>query len=574
MKKKEHSKSIMFYITIFFIFINILCFIIFFAVIQVQYYKVAQRNINESNQKATEAFKQNYERIRHYMNELTLQIYADEDINKFCRKIYQKDYEGEVKRQSLISDVRNACFKYLYYYDFVQGICICMEDEAQSNIYLGSWASDVADWRIELQQDIIEYKGVLHCFETEKNRRIIYARTLRDYENVLKDDSVIGTVMLVLSAKDVEDSLKSIGMTENSFAILKNKDNMVVASSRTGDKNRSLEEILKAEKQELEVFYTPIEALSQELVIVTPSSSVNISTIAFTQTIGLIIVLTVLLDSIIIFIVSKRLTRPIEKMVYQIQGIGIGKIENQHVVAQGYREIEDIADNFNLMLDRIENLVRENYLIGIKEKSARIEALQSQINPHFIFNTLETINWKIMFLDVPEVSNMISYLGNILRYTTYQYGKYVTVKQELAQIENYLYIQEIRYDHSFVSKILTQEDAEDISIPCLLIQPLVENAVIHGVKNKKNGIIVIQAKVCKDYLEIMVFDNGGGMNQETIDKILNQSEELEQESIGLTNVSQRICLTYNVKQGLYIKSKKDKYTRIDIRIPLEQMRRK
>ena len=196
--------------------------------------------------------------------------------------------------------------------------------------------------------------------------------------------------------------------------------------------------------------------------------------------------------------------------------------------------------------------------------------MQSQINPHFIFNTLETINWKVMFLDVPEVSNMISYLGNILRYTTYQYGKYVSVKQEMAQIENYLYIQEIRYDHSFDTRILMDEDAGKTIIPCLLIQPLVENAVVHGLRNKKDGVLMIRARIRKDNLEITVLDNGCGMDAAIIQNILKKPDEMIGESIGLANVNQRLCLTYNLEQGLYIKSRKGHYTRMDIVIPLTQ----
>ena len=255
--------------------------------------------------------------------------------------------------------------------------------------------------------------------------------------------------------------------------------------------------------------------------------------------------------------------------VDQIQDIGITDIARK-VDASGYSEIENIAEDFNHMLTRIQNLVNENYVISLNEKNARIEALQSQINPHFIFNTLDTINWKVMFLDMPEVTNMITCLGDMLRYTTYQYGKYVTASQEILQIKNYLYIQEIRYDHSFEAFYDVEEEALKQVIPCLIIQPLVENAVVHGLKDKKDGVLVIKLRIEENMLKIMVFDNGNGMEQQKIREVYQSTEGTIKESIGLSNVNKRICLTYSVEKGLEIKSRVGHYTRIEILIPIAE----
>ncbi len=573
-KKRKKSKSIVVSISVLFIFINIICFIVIFYLIEDQYYQMAKKNIYESNVKAAESFQRDFENIRFYMNDLTLRIYADEDINLLCRKIYQGDYKSEQEKQLLVAQAQDACFEYLYYYDFVQSIRIFMEDDAKTDIRLmrGNWISTVTDCRDEVQEEIIACKGVLKCYDVGAEHQIIFARTLKDFQNVLKDDRVMGTVMLNLSPKYLQDSLSDIGITENSYAMLKSEDGTISSSTRKGNKGRSFQDVLDEEEaqQSMEVFTMKIKPLRQELVILTPSSDIRLSVGAFSKTLILVIALMALLNFIIVLAVSRMLTKPVGKLVSQIQGIGVDSIVNQHVEASGYREIEDIADNFNYMLNRIEVLVKENYLITLKEKNARIEAMQSQINPHFIFNTLETINWKVMFLDVPEVSNMISYLGNILRYTTYQYGKYVSVKQEMAQIENYLYIQEIRYDHSFDTRILMDEDAGKTIIPCLLIQPLVENAVVHGLRNKKDGVLMIRARIRKDNLEITVLDNGCGMDASIIQNILKKPDEMIGESIGLANVNQRLCLTYNLEQGLYIKSRKGHYTRMDIVIPLTQ----
>lgn len=572
MKKK--SKSIAFSISIFFIILNVISFGAMFYLTGEQYYKMARDDIHDRGTMVALDTQRKFDDMRFYMNDLTLKIYADTELNGICSKLYRGEYKDEAERASLSYQAESLCFDYLYYYSFIQSLGIAIEDREKTDIQLrktmnAQMYASVKEYREEIQDEIIANQGVISCFDVGESHQIVFARTLRDYENVLKDNRVIGTVMVTLSQQYMQNVLNYALITPNSFAFFKNQEGMISYSTLKEGAKKTADELLKeAAGNKYEMVSVPIEILNQTLVVVIPDKDIRLSFGEFSRTLTAFILIMAVLNLILVLVISKHLTRPMDTLVHQIRNIDVTRLENQQVSASGYSEIENIAENFNKMLGRIEHLVTENYKISLNEKNARIEALQSQINPHFIFNTLDTINWKVMFLNVPEVSNMISYLGDMLRYTTYQYGKYVTVEQEISQIRNYLYIQEIRYDHSFEARLLIEETAKKAVIPCLIIQPLVENAVVHGLHGKRDGVLVIRARIREGLLEIQVIDNGQGMDEKTRKEILEKKESGESGSIGLANVNQRLRLTYSMEEGLLIQSRKGYYTRVEMWIPI------
>lgn len=575
--KKKRSKSIAFSISIFFISLNVISFLLFFYLINSQYFKIAKSNILENNRIAAENINKNFDDVRFYLNDLTLKMYSDANLNDICSRIFRGEFENNAKRQSLAFEAESLCYDYLLSYNFIHSVGIFLEDSAKTDIYLiKNYSSTTYQvhraYREQAQEQVIRNKGAIKCYDVGKEHSIIFARTIKDFKNVLKDDQITGTVMVMIRGQYIRDILKNAVTTPGSYAMLVNGDGEVTYATRDDLNGQLLSEVVKEDSDggtSPQMLEREIESLEQKLVIVTPVQDISLSISSFKNTLIEFLIILVILNLILVLLISKKLTKPMHNFVDQIQDIGITDIARK-VDASGYSEIENIAEDFNHMLTRIQNLVNENYVISLNEKNARIEALQSQINPHFIFNTLDTINWKVMFLDMPEVTNMITCLGDMLRYTTYQYGKYVTASQEILQIKNYLYIQEIRYDHSFEAFYDVEEEALKQVIPCLIIQPLVENAVVHGLKDKKDGVLVIKLRIEENMLKIMVFDNGNGMEQQKIREVYQSTEGTIKESIGLSNVNKRICLTYSVEKGLEIKSRVGHYTRIEILIPIAE----
>ena len=575
--KKKRSKSIAFSISIFFISLNVVSFLLFFYLINSQYFKIAKSNILENNRIAAENINKNFDDVRFYLNDLTLKMYSDANLNDICSRIFRGEFENNAQRQSLAFEAESLCYDYLLSYNFIHSVGIFLEDSAKTDIYLiKNYSSTTYQvhraYREQAQEQVIRNKGAIKCYDVGKEHSIIFARTIKDFKNVLKDDQITGTVMVMIRGQYIRDILKNAVTTPGSYAMLVNGDGEVTYAPRDDLNGQLLSEVVKEDSDggtSPQMLEREIESLEQRLVIVTPVQDISLSISSFKNTLIEFLIILVILNLILVLLISKKLTKPMHNFVDQIQDIGITDIARK-VDASGYSEIENIAEDFNHMLTRIQNLVNENYVISLNEKNARIEALQSQINPHFIFNTLDTINWKVMFLDMPEVTNMITCLGDMLRYTTYQYGKYVTASQEILQIKNYLYIQEIRYDHSFEAFYDVEEEALKQVIPCLIIQPLVENAVVHGLKDKKDGVLVIKLRIEENMLKIMVFDNGNGMEQQKIREVYQSTEGTIKESIGLSNVNKRICLTYSVEKGLEIKSRVGHYTRIEILIPIAE----
>ena len=213
---------------------------------------------------------------------------------------------------------------------------------------------------------------------------------------------------------------------------------------------------------------------------------------------------------------------------------------------------------------------------------AEIKALQAQINPHFLFNTLENINWMAQLNGVPEISDTVSALAKLIDGSIGRGDRMISFSEELEYKENYMTILKNRYEHKLEMETKLDEELMDIKIPRLLIQPLVENAVKHGIeKSRRNGVIRLSAYREDSHVVFQVVDNGIGMKPEELealnlrlqkDALINEgnSTGAAGKSIGLENVNRRIKLLYGSTYGVEIESSYDEYTRVIVRLPVDQ----
>ena len=191
--------------------------------------------------------------------------------------------------------------------------------------------------------------------------------------------------------------------------------------------------------------------------------------------------------------------------------------------------------------------------------------LQAQINPHFLYNTLDTIVWLAEDKRNEEAVSMVTSLSDFFRTTLCQGRDYITVHEEKSHIESYLKIQQFRYQDIMDYEIEIEEQMRDFVIPKLLLQPLVENALYHGAKNKRGkSLIRVTGRLENGKLIFKVTDNGKGMTQAELDKlrenIKKTPNERESDSFGLANINQRIRHYYGKDYGLYIESEENKGT--------------
>lgn len=191
-------------------------------------------------------------------------------------------------------------------------------------------------------------------------------------------------------------------------------------------------------------------------------------------------------------------------------------------------------------------LIDEVSLIYERERKAEIRALQSQINPHFLYNTLDTIQWKALDYNAYEIAEMIQKLSQVFRISLSDGKEYIPVEQEIKHVQSYLDIQKIRYKDQFDYTLTVDKDAESLIIPKLIIQPLVENSIYHGIKGmEEKGLIDISIRLVDERIVIIVADNGKGMDKKALDHLKNDlTSHAETEHYGLHNIYEKLHLTY------------------------------
>jgi two-component system sensor histidine kinase YesM len=215
-----------------------------------------------------------------------------------------------------------------------------------------------------------------------------------------------------------------------------------------------------------------------------------------------------------------------------------------------------------------------NNRLELAQKDIKLKMMASQINPHFLFNALESIRMKAHLNGEAEIATTVRLLGRLMRRNLEIGSGKTTVLQELDMVRSYLQIQQFRFGNRLIYEVNLEESATDMSIPPLIIQPLVENAVIHGLENKEEPVTVkVDITIEQRELKIKVEDDGIGMEAGQLTRLLDRirgADEPEGSSIGLRNVHQRLTLMYGERNGLHIESALQVGTTVYFSIPREE----
>lgn len=239
----------------------------------------------------------------------------------------------------------------------------------------------------------------------------------------------------------------------------------------------------------------------------------------------------------------------------------------------GQREIQELMASFNQMVQNIRDMLRLTEETMQKKHEAEIQALQSQINPHFIVNTLNSIRFMAQVAQFDGIRRMAEALVSIVSCSFRSSVSFYTVREELEMLETYVYLMRIRYSNGFEVSYEVDEDCLDYCLPRLTLQPVVENAITHGLDEMTEELGQIRISVyCRDgYLCLSVWDNGRGMSPEQIELLKKGRPRRpgDNSSIGLENVQARIRLNFGEAAHIEIESQPDTYTQVTLRLPLE-----
>lgn len=277
-----------------------------------------------------------------------------------------------------------------------------------------------------------------------------------------------------------------------------------------------------------------------------------------------------LLTVLLIYMLLRLLTIPLRMLSAQMQKTGEGDF-HARVDAEGSIEIRSLSENFNSMVSHIDQLIKRTYVAELSEKDAKLAALEAQLNPHFLYNTLQAISTEALVNDQPQIHRMITSLASNLRYTI-KSDTLVPLKREMSYVNDYIFLQKIRMDEALEFHSDIDPATEDCLIPKISIQTLVENSIIHGKSDKDDAIIVtVSSQYHDNNVIITVRDNGCGIAPEQLEK-LHADFDLQKNTgknggIGLANLHSRIGLLYDKPASMEIHTRKAAYTEIILTLP-------
>ena len=347
----------------------------------------------------------------------------------------------------------------------------------------------------------------------------------------------------------IEKNLAKGNMYETNLQIWENDIQIVTSLFEEATYEYIYYEIqyIQQEREEYRTFFTTM---------------VTVSIAAF----ALIIVLSIIVS----YYIPQSITRPIRKISEVTDQVAKGNLSVRSGVKAG-AEVKVLSDSVNSMIDKIDELVEQVKTEQIRLRKAEFELLHAQINPHFLYNTLDTIVWLAEAGEEKQVVSMVESLSEFFRASLNQGKDIVLIEEEIKHVRSYLEIQQVRYQDIMEYEIDVPEELDNYLIPKITIQPLVENALYHGIKNKRGlGKIKISGHKCDDYFVLKVEDNGIGMTPQRLEQVCSAIElkiPSEQDIYGLYNVNERIRLNFGEEYGITIKSEHMEGTSVAIKLP-------
>ncbi len=305
----------------------------------------------------------------------------------------------------------------------------------------------------------------------------------------------------------------------------------------------------KINDKESLIAYKKIDELNWTIFAICPVSELYGEVLSFKRIMYMVLVACLTLTIILALFLSENMTNPIRKLVGSMAKVKDGNF-NILIDYEGNDEFSYLIKTYNNMLKEIEGLINELYISEADKREAELSALQSQINPHFLYNTLDSINWLALKHNAHDISNMVSLLSDFFRYSLSKGKNIIPLLDEIKQVESYLAIQKIRFGDKINYNINFPYEMGEFLTVKLILQPIVENSIIHGIEKKPgNGTIDISVKEADGIIKITICDNGIGADIEEMNMLL-QGKRGSGKSFGIRNVNDRIKQFFGKKYGI------------------------
>ena len=420
-------------------------------------------------------------------------------------------------------------------------------------------------------QDALEHSNVpiIQSIKNQNNQIVISI----SQEVKSNTGENLGVIRLDVDYHELEKYVKELSLGENGYAFVIQKDGTLIyhpdsEAFESVDKQMSVQEISNSPMDSMVsddffVHKSPIENSDWILVGVSSFSRFKEDSVKLLGIVSVVGVLSLLICMLGIFTLIRYQLLPVKKLGQVMRRVEEGDTTIR-AEEKGAQEFQALAGTFNQMLERIETLMKEEKEQEALTRIYELKALTSQINPHFLYNTLDTIIWMAEFQDHQKVVDITKALSNYFRLSLNAGEEIVTLRQEIEHVRQYLFIQKERYGDKLEYEIDEPDDIPDIKLPKIVLQPLVENAIYHGIKeSERPGKITLTVYKRDTFIDICIADNGVGIKENT-----TSTKELG--GVGIKNIKERLTLFFGEAFSMEIESEPNAYTKVYLHLPLKE----
>ncbi|NOU66946.1 HAMP domain-containing protein [Paenibacillus sp. LMG 31461] len=597
-----HNRLFMLFISSMLVLVLIVSFLYYQKTTQIIHNKIndlAQKNISQTVG-LFDLLLQGYDSITKSLN----------SNNEMIRLIEERDSSPDVTtsifNERTITNILGAIY---YSRDDIVGIHVVTNAGKNYNYERGfdsvidaNYSS--ADWYKKLQDSTGEmvWLGLVQgsvINQFQRDPMFVFGRKLFD----LTDHRVIGVMLIETNPQPILAALSNVTISPNSRVYIVDQDNRLIATTAEDKKNspsfsglpRPYKNEIIVDDQTDQLIVAANAKMSNWTVFgLTPKGDINAEIVKTREYLYVVIIVLIILSTTLASLISQNIASPLKLLIREMKQVEMGNFKGS-VTVRSFEEINSLVSSFNRMVNRIDELIERITLSSMSEKNAELHALQSQVNPHFLYNTLDMIYWMLDERENDRLGKVILALSHMFRYSSdWQEASKTTLQQELDQMRHYMTIIENRLEGRVRTEIQIDTEWLDVTLPKMTLQPIIENAVKYGLEPMREpGVLRVFTQVQEQELHIIISDNGVGIEQDLLRQMQEKLEEdarmigdrfsykddtdnksqLVQDGktrrgIGLTNVHRRIALMFGDAYGLRIESKQEVGTTVIIAMPL------
>lgn len=510
------------------------------------------------------------------LEQLSYQVSTDQLVQKYLFDLKQS--RDEYAKFSIGTDLKNRMVQLGALNKYVKSIHIY--DVVEDDYKVGNQVMIIPeDWVKEIKAKALEKQGGVQWIVQEQyDQSLIITRDIRYYIQMSLEH--LGVIIVRIDMdKIISDIMGNLEDGQTLLFIMNEEDELIYATNdaipfesiQKGTKKNKGYHLLNIEDDQYFATYTPSRDLDWTYTIISPYSTLFQALIKTSQAVGIIYAFLFILALYIGIKFVSNITKPIESLNRKMKRVQTGELDPFKKDAQinfSKDELGEMHENFQMMMNQINTLIKENFQKQIAIKDAEYKALQAQINPHFLYNTLESINWTAKVNGQTKISEIAESLAFLLRKSIDTKGPLIPLKEEIKIIHSYITIQSYRFEERLKFSLNIPPEIMDCKIPKFVLQPLIENSIQYGLQQMLGTCTIeVTGELSGDTVLLTVQDNGKGIDRQLLEQLKRTTYESKGTGLGLKNIRERIQLLFGENYGIEIQSKKNHGTTVKIIIP-------